>query len=96
QWEAARHRLEATWRLAQSLNPDTVLDRGYARITTRAGETLVSAESARTAVALTLRFRDGAVDAIVAADDGMIARPKAERACSKPPAVARGDQPTLL
>jgi exodeoxyribonuclease VII large subunit len=66
QLEGARDRLDRTWRLAQSLNPDALLDRGYVRVTARpGGETLVSAAAARTAGAVTLHFRDGAVDAKV-------------------------------
>ncbi len=41
QVERGRERLAATWRLVQSLNPDAVLDRGYARVTARDGTTLV-------------------------------------------------------
>ena len=62
QVEGARARLDATWRLAQSLNPDRVLERGYARVTNRAGETLATAGAARAAGALSLRFGDGAVE----------------------------------
>ncbi|GGB29244.1 exodeoxyribonuclease 7 large subunit [Sphingomonas metalli] len=66
QLDTARGRLDATWRLVQSLNPDRVLERGYARVTARAGgETLAGAAAARAAGAVTLHFRDGAVDARV-------------------------------
>jgi exodeoxyribonuclease VII large subunit len=66
QLEGARDRLDRTWRLAQSLNPDALLDRGYVRVTARpGGETLVSGAAARAAGAVTLHFRDGAVDAKV-------------------------------
>jgi exodeoxyribonuclease VII large subunit len=64
-----RDRLAATWRLVQSLNPDAVLDRGYARVTARTGETLSSAAAVHEAGAVTLRFRDGSIDALV--DDGV-------------------------
>ncbi|WP_242152466.1 exodeoxyribonuclease VII large subunit [Sphingomonas sp. BAUL-RG-20F-R05-02] len=66
QLEGARDRLDRTWRLAQSLNPDALLDRGYVRVTARpGGETLVSGVAARAAGAVTLHFRDGAIDAKV-------------------------------
>ncbi len=69
--EAKRAQLDATWRLVQSLNPDNILDRGYARITARpAGETLASAKGVRAAGAITLLFRDGAVDARVERTQG--------------------------
>jgi exodeoxyribonuclease VII large subunit len=66
QAERARDRLDATWRLVRSLNPDRILERGYARVTARVGgETLSSAAAVRAAVAVSLRFRDGTVDARV-------------------------------
>jgi exodeoxyribonuclease VII large subunit len=61
-----RARLDAIWRLAGSLNPDRVLERGYARITARAsGATLTSAAEARAAGAMTVRFADGTIEARV-------------------------------
>ncbi len=65
QVEAARGRLEATWRLVQALDPDRVLERGYARVATRDGATLTGSAAARMAGALSLHFRDGVVDARV-------------------------------
>jgi len=94
QVEAARARLDGTWRLVQSLNPDRVLERGYARVTTRAGETLASAAAAQQAGALTLRFGDGGVDVAVEGKPGRV-----ERAGGKAyvaPALAKPDQPTLF
>jgi len=76
--EGARARLDATWRLVQSLNPDAILDRGYARVTVQGGgATLASAAAAREAGALTLHFRDGTVDAAV--QTGTPADPAVER-----------------
>ena len=88
QVDAARDRLTATWRLVQSLNPDAVLDRGYARVTARTGETLSSSAAVRAAGAVTLRFRDGSVDASVGT--------KVERSGAKAHNGVRPDQPTLL
>jgi exodeoxyribonuclease VII large subunit len=62
---AAQDALERLWRVALSLNPDRILERGYARIEKRGGGTITSAAAARTAGALTLRFADGAVEARV-------------------------------
>ncbi|AOH83725.1 exodeoxyribonuclease VII large subunit [Sphingomonas panacis] len=87
QLESARDRLDRTWRLAQSLNPDALLDRGYVRVTARpSGETLVSGAAARAAGAVTLHFRDGQVDA------------KVERAGPKPydRKSEPADQPNLF
>ena len=90
--EGARARLDATWRLVQSLNPDRVLERGYARVTARTGGTLSSAAAARAAGALTLRFGDGTVDVAVDGD----APAKVERKPAKAYVPPRPDQPTLL
>ena len=93
-----RDRLAATWRLVQSLNPDAVLDRGYARVTARreggGGETLASAAAVREAGAVTLRFRDGSVDAVVDDGSGQPAERKVERKPAR--AYPKPDQPTLL
>jgi exodeoxyribonuclease VII large subunit len=61
----AKARLDQLWRVARSLNPDAVLERGYARIEKRGGGTITNAAAAKAAGALTLRFADGAVDARV-------------------------------
>jgi len=60
-----RERLDQLWRVAQSLNPDLVLKRGYARVERRGGGTIISADAARKAGALSIRFADGSVDARV-------------------------------
>lgn len=93
--EAKRAQLEATWRLMRSLNPDAVLDRGYARVTARpGGETLASAGAARGAGAVTLHFRDGAVDARVERGaPKTYERPKSERSRPDQP---NPEQPSLL
>lgn len=63
-----RERLEATWRLALSLDPRRPLNLGFALVT--AGEkVLTSAERARAAGDMTLRFRDGAIR--VSVNDGV-------------------------
>ena len=54
-----RERLAALERVMRSLDPDTVLKRGYVRVTGPDGRTLTDrVEAAREAV-LTLKFRDG-------------------------------------
>ncbi|WP_028966559.1 exodeoxyribonuclease VII large subunit [Sphingomonas phyllosphaerae] len=59
--EAARRRLADVGRLVDSLNPDRILERGYARVEAAAGGTVTTADAARAAGALALRFRDGSV-----------------------------------
>ncbi|MBA2919190.1 exodeoxyribonuclease VII large subunit [Sphingomonas sp. MAH-20] len=58
-------RLAAVWRLAQSVNPENLLARGYAWVEGRGGQVVTSAAQARSAVALSLHFADGNVDARV-------------------------------
>jgi exodeoxyribonuclease VII large subunit len=60
--ERAQDRLAATARLMTSLNPDTLLGKGYVRVTGSSGQTLVDAASAMTETALTLHFRDGPLE----------------------------------
>ncbi|MCI1141827.1 exodeoxyribonuclease VII large subunit [Sphingomonas sp. WKB10] len=91
-----RERLAATWRLVQSLNPDAVLDRGYARVTARDGTTLSSAAAVRAAGAVTLRFRDDSVDAVVGDEAPAPVSPKVERKTARAYVAPTPDQPTLL
>jgi exodeoxyribonuclease VII large subunit len=63
--DRARDRLQAVWRLAQSVNPENLLARGYAWVEGRGGKVVTSAAAARAAAALTLHFADGTVDARV-------------------------------
>lgn len=56
---ANRERLQALSRLMISLNPDSVLDRGYVRVTAVDGRTLVNKAAAAKEAGLTLHFRDG-------------------------------------
>jgi exodeoxyribonuclease VII large subunit len=70
----------------RSLDPDSVLQRGYARVTDRTGRTLTTAAEAAREPALTLRFRDGALDA----SPGAAAK---KRSAAPKPA---GEQPKLL
>jgi exodeoxyribonuclease VII large subunit len=60
--------LGALWKVAELVHPERPLSRGFARVTSRGGQTLVHAEQARTERLLTLHFGDGALDASV--DDG--------------------------
>jgi exodeoxyribonuclease VII large subunit len=57
--------LAGLWRLAELAHPDKPLSRGFARVTSRDGQTLTRAHDAREAQLLTLQFGDGAVDATV-------------------------------
>ena len=85
-----RRQLDAAWRLALSLNPDRVLERGYARVTARiGGATLTTADAARAAAALTLHFADGAVDA-------RVEKAPVEKGGPRSYARPAGEQPSLL
>ena len=57
----ARLRLDQLWRVAQSLNPDLVLARGYARVEAD-GHVVPSAARASVAGRMRLIFADGSVD----------------------------------
>jgi len=82
--DRAAARLQAVWRLAQSVNPENLLARGYAWVQGRGGKVVTSAAQARAAVALSLHFADGTVDARV------------ERATSGGKREAPLSQPSLL
>jgi exodeoxyribonuclease VII large subunit len=69
--EQASERLASLWRLAGLAHPDRPLQRGFVRVTDRGGRTLIHAADARSAGALSLRFADGSVEAIV---EGSVAR----------------------
>ena len=86
----AGERLASLERIMRSLNPDSVLQRGYARVTDAAGRTLTTAATAGKEPALTLRFRDGSVDVVPAKG----AQPRARPAPS--PSPPSGAQPKLL
>jgi exodeoxyribonuclease VII large subunit len=63
-------RLAAAWKMAELVHPERPLERGFARVTDRAGKTLTHASEARAAGDLRLRFRDGEVDAAVEGTQG--------------------------
>ncbi len=94
--DAARRSLSDVGRLVESLNPDRILERGYARVTTPAGTTITSAQAARDAGALTLHFRhQEVIDVIVA---GTVEEAPARPQLRRKPATDAGkpEQPTLL
>ncbi|SEN73601.1 Exodeoxyribonuclease VII large subunit [Sphingomonas gellani] len=84
--EAARARLSDLWRLVESLNPDRILERGYARVEARGdGHTVTDAAAARAAGALRLVFRQGQTVDV-----------KVERGGGRTYLAGRPEQPTLL
>jgi exodeoxyribonuclease VII large subunit len=66
----ARDRLDRLWRIADSLNPDRVLQRGYARVESRSGGSVTTTGDAQREAALTLVFVDGRVDVRVEPNGG--------------------------
>jgi exodeoxyribonuclease VII large subunit len=62
-------RLSALAMALAAHDPDRTLERGYALVTDRAGEVVTSAQAARRAGAVRLRFGDAAVDATITGDD---------------------------
>ena len=71
--DRASERLSALWRLAELAHPDRPLRRGFARVTSRAGKTIVRAGDAEAERLLTLHFGDGKVAVSAgAADTGVM------------------------
>ena len=84
--DRASEKLASLWRLAELAHPDRPLQRGFARVTSRSGRTIVRSTEAREERLLTLHFGDGAVPA-VAGDDGSavpIAPAPVERKARRP------------
>jgi exodeoxyribonuclease VII large subunit len=75
-------RLTAAWKMAELAHPERPLARGFARVTSRDGRTLIHARDAREAAALTLHFADGNIDATV---DGEAAAQLAPRPVERKP-----------
>ena len=73
-------KVSALWTMAELVHPDRPLSRGFARVTSRDGRTLIHARDAREARALVLNFADGKVDATV---DGSGARQPIEKKARK-------------
>ncbi|MEQ1497684.1 MAG: exodeoxyribonuclease VII large subunit [Novosphingobium sp.] len=90
--DQARGRLEGLSRLFASLDPDRVLQRGYARVSAADGRTLVDRAAAAAEPMLTLHFRDGELTVGAAG-------PAPGRAAAKPkpaPTGSAGSQGQLL
>jgi exodeoxyribonuclease VII large subunit len=87
--ERAQDRLAATARLMTSLNPDTLLGKGYVRVTGSGGRTLVEAAAAKAEPALTLHFRDGPLE--VAPLSGEQRKPRPVAPAKRPVAPPRQD-----
>jgi exodeoxyribonuclease VII large subunit len=80
--ERLNEQLGGLWRMAELAHPERPLERGYARVTGRDGNTLIHARDAREAGLLTLRFADGSVDAAV---DGAVDRATPARPVERKP-----------
>ena len=77
-------RLADLARLVTQLHPDKPLEKGYARVSSRSGETVTGTRAAREAVALLLHFSDGKVDVRVEdAGGAAYAKPKRKKPKSK-------------
>ncbi len=91
----AGEQLAGLWRLAELAHPERPLQRGFARVTSRAGKTVARAADAVAERLLTLHFADGRVEAI--AGEGAANPPKrVERGRSRsylPPQPGLFDEP---
>ena len=63
--QRAQEKLTALWRLADLAHPERPLQRGFVRVTDRAGKTIIHAADARAAAQIDLHFADGRVAAHV-------------------------------
>ena len=81
--ERASDKLASLWRLAELAHPDRPLKRGFARVTTRSGATIVRAADAIAEQRLTIHFGDGNVDATTGSQ-GELAPPPVERRPKRP------------
>ncbi|HEY0630071.1 MAG TPA: exodeoxyribonuclease VII large subunit [Sphingomicrobium sp.] len=59
----AQEKLASLWRLADLAHPEKPLQRGFVRVTDRAGKTIIHAADARAAAQVDLHFADGRVAA---------------------------------
>ncbi|WP_423141408.1 exodeoxyribonuclease VII large subunit [Parablastomonas sp. CN1-191] len=85
--DRAGARLDGAGRVLASLNPDSILQRGYVRVTGPDGRTLTTRVAAQAAGNLALHFGDGVL--AVSADSGVTAR-KAPARAPRPPAPEQG------
>ena len=76
--DQAQGKLDGLARVLRSLDPDAVLERGYARVTASNGRTLTSRAAAAGEATLQLQFRDGSLD-VVPADARTAPRPRPAR-----------------
>lgn len=86
-------RLDALVRVLGSLNPDAVLERGYARVTGGGGRTVMSRAEAAGEDRLELRFRDGVMPVQPASSDSSspaLAPARSPRKPARPPAPEQG------
>ena len=82
---AANERLAALVRLFRSLDPQKVLARGYARILSHDGRTLIDRSAAASEPALTVVFRDGGLAVVPSGSAPTRAVPKAKALPSSDP-----------
>ena len=76
--------LDGLARVLQSLNPDAILQKGYARVTGADGRTLVSVAQAGAESRLTLHFRDGPLGVVPLGSEPPAPPPPPRRAEPKP------------
>ncbi|MGB0684246.1 MAG: exodeoxyribonuclease VII large subunit [Magnetovibrionaceae bacterium] len=93
--ERAGDRLERAGALLESYSFGRVLDRGFALVRDSEGKPVLSSKATRAGEGLTVQFRDGVVDVLVAGK-GAAAPRKTTAKRSKPKTSSNEDQGTLL
>ncbi len=92
----AQEKLASLWRLAELAHPERPLQRGFVRVTDRAGKTIVHAADARAAAAVDLHFADGRVAAHIGDRTGPVPFRPAKRVERKGSSSYPPGQPGLF
>ncbi len=92
----AQEKLASLWRLAELAHPEKPLQRGFVRVTDRAGKTIVHAADARAAGAVDLHFADGRVAAHIGDGTGPVPFRPAKRVERKGSSSYPPGQPGLF
>ncbi|MFL6788748.1 MAG: exodeoxyribonuclease VII large subunit [Sphingomicrobium sp.] len=92
----ARENLGSLWRLAELAHPERPLQRGFVRVTDRAGKTIIHAADARAAAQVDLHFADGRVAAHIGDGTAPIAFRPAKRVERKGSSSYPPGQPGLF
>lgn len=89
--EDRRHRLNSTGRVLDSLSYERILDRGFALVLDQSGQAVSKASSLASGDEVSIRFADGAQNAIIAGE-GSPKPDKPAKKAAKKPVPAKGNE----